>query len=234
MSGALREAAWRELQNPAPVGQRHAQIVRLARLLRAAGFSAAEIFRRLRANYDPVSLPDAEIYAVIKWAETKISTLGKRAFYRVNPGFEKWVQGAEKPNRDFHPTIESFLRGFCCGEPDLFDASPIQLPGSFRKDAELVFESLYLESEKLNIVTQYREEKNQTGNQKAFPIGFGKTVFRNEWIDFFRKASISESQAGAWFRINPVDGNGISVTVLTTLTWSDGSKSSRTRGNLRE
>jgi hypothetical protein len=67
MSGTLREAARRELENPAPVGQRHAQIIRLACLLRREGWSATPIFQRLRPNYDPALLPDAELSKAISW-----------------------------------------------------------------------------------------------------------------------------------------------------------------------
>jgi hypothetical protein len=209
MSGALREAARRELDNPAPVGQRHAQILRLVPILRASGFSDSEIFFRLRANYDP-DFPDSEISAVIEWAKRKIPVSGKNDFHRIKSGCRKNPFRAEKTsNRDFHGAIRDFLQGFSFGEADLFDVSPIRLPNDFRKDAELVFESLYSHSEKLNIVTQYHEQTDRTGNKKALPFGFGKTLSRNEWIDSFRIKSIPGSKAGAWFRINPTNGNGI-------------------------
>jgi hypothetical protein len=210
MTRALREAARRELEHPAPIGQRHAQIVRLVPLLRAAGFSSSEIFFRLRANYSP-DLPDSEIFAVIKWAERKTSVRGKNHFYPEKNNLRKNHFRAEKiANRDFHGAIKDFLQGFSFGEMDLFDVSPIRLPNDFRKDAELVFESLYFHSEKLNIVTRHQEQTDQAGNKKAVPFGFGTTLSRNEWIDLFRNKSIPESKAGAWFRINPTNGNGIS------------------------
>jgi hypothetical protein len=209
MSRALREAVRRELENPAPVGQRHAQIVRLVPLLRADGFSNSQIFFRLRANYDP-DLPDSEIFAVIKWAERNIPVRGKNDFYPIKNNLRKNPFRPEKiSNWDFPGAIRDFLQGFSFGEMDLFDVSPIRLPNDFRNDAELVFESLYSDSEKLNIVTRFREQKDRPGNQKALPFGFGTTLSRNQWIDSFRKKSIPESPAGAWFRINPTNGNGI-------------------------
>jgi len=219
MSATLSAAARRELQNPAPVGQRHAQLVRLACSLLSAGFSTAERFHLLRANYDQATLPDAEILAVIAWAER---TMPER-FGRLVAPTKRLSQNLQKPpicgksrseNRissigEIQRAINQFLNGFSFGEPDLFDASPIRLPNDSRKDPEVVFESLYSPNEKLNIVTQYREQKERNGKQKAIPFGFGTTRTRNEWIDSFRSDSIPQSQAGAWFRINPTNGNGI-------------------------
>ena len=111
---------------------------------------------------------------------------------------------------DFNRASNLFLAGFSIDEPDLFDASPVKLPGDFRNDTALAFESLYSPSDKLNIVTRFRKERTNGTNEKAFPFGFGETISRNEWIDSFRLKSIPESLAGAWFRINPVNGTGIS------------------------
>ena len=224
MSGALCEAARRELATPAPVGQRHAQIVRLVALLRAGGFSPSEIFFRLRANYDAASLPDTEISAVIGWAERKIpqAEIAKNGGQRdFSPNFSARISthspigkrgfGSTKmAARDYFQIAGEFLQGFSIGEPDLFDASPIKLPGNFRRDAELAFESLYSPTEKLNIVTRFRGAGTEGTNGKTSPLGCGETLSRNEWIDSFRNKSIPESEAGAWFRINPVNGNGIS------------------------
>ena len=197
MSAVLSKAALRELQNPAPVGQRHAQVVRLACRLREDGCSAAETFHRLRANYDPATMPDTEISAAIAWAErtaperfgrlipaTKVFPRSQKIFhchgkrgFGVNP---KNLTG------DCQQTINQFLAGFSVGEPDLFDASPVKLPGDFRKDAELAFECLYSPLEKLNIVTRFREELTPKQTRKTYPFGFGETLSRNEWIDSFR------------------------------------------------
>lgn len=221
MSAVLSQAALRELQNPAPVGQRHAQVVRLACRLCEDGCSAAETFHRLRANYDPATLPDAEISAAIAWAQRTIP----ERFGRLIPATKVFPRnpknllcpaksgfGVNPKNLtgDCQQTINRFLAGFSFGEPDLFDASPIKLPGNFRKDAELAFESLYSPAEKLNIVIRFREELTPKQIRKTYPLGFGETLSRNEWIDSFRSKSIPETPAGAWFRINPVNGNGIS------------------------
>ena len=221
MSAVLSKAALRELQNPAPVGQRHAQVIRLACRLREDGCSAAENFHRLRANYDPATLPDAEISAAVAWAERTIperfgglisSTKGfpRNAPKSLSHGKKGFGGNPKKLTGDSQQTINQFLGGFSFGEPDLFDASPVKLPGDFRKDAELAFESLYFQSEKLNIVTRFREELTPKHTRKTYPFGFGETLSRNEWIDSFRIKSIPESPAGAWFRINPLNGIGIS------------------------
>lgn len=228
MSTPLSQAARQELQTPAPVGQRHAQLVRLACLLRGAGWSATASFHRLRASYDPASLPDSEIAEVIKWAGNKLSEPVGR-FYPAGNSLSKnpkmpfvptkgiyWNSrnnptGAKKsPSRDVEPAVGRFLDGFSFAEPDLFDASPVQLPGDFRQDASLVFENLYSPAEKLNVVSRFREQLTPDKSSKTSPLGFGETFSRDEWLNRFRKNSIPESQAGAWFRINPVNGAGIS------------------------
>jgi hypothetical protein len=217
MSTALKRAALRELQNPAPVGQRHAQIVRLACLLRGDGWGTAEIFHRIRGNYDPATLPDAEISNAIKWAENKIPSFGQNwknplsAQTEVFGKNSKNITGGKKTSmRSFSEATGSFLNGFLISEADLFEISPVKLPNDFRKDAELTLESLYFEGEKLNIVTRFQEEKPAEKTAKSSPLGFGKTFSREEWLNQFRKNLTPETQAGAWLRINPVNGTGIS------------------------
>lgn len=218
-------ATLRELQNPAPVGQRHAQIVRLSCRLRADGFGASEIFHRLRANYDAGSVPDSEIAAVIRWAEKQPVLRPARFIHpRRNPcpaSFEtrkhdsgndgnKLADGETTRNRECHQAIDQFLSGFSFEEADLFDASPIRLPNDFRQDAALILETLYSPAEQINIVTQHREQTNGNGIQKAFPIGFGNTFPRNECLNQLKRRSVPQSPAGAWVRMNPVNENGIS------------------------
>lgn len=208
MSSTLSAAARRDLQNPAPVGQRHAQLVRLACSLLSAGFSPAEGFHRLRANYDPATLPDTEIVAVLAWAARTIPDRLGRFIAPTRSGIKR-SGNLNRSIGEIQRAITRFLNGFSFGELDLFDASPVRLPNDFRNDAELVFESLYSPNENLNVVTHYREQKELDGNHKAFPVGFGTTRSRNEWIDSFRKGLIPQSKAGAWFRVNPTNGNGI-------------------------
>ncbi len=214
MIAPLSAAVLCELQNPAPVGQRHAQMVRLACALLSAGLNDAEVFHRLRANYDASSLPDREIANAIEWAQKKVGNqvgnccLGKWR-NKFSPGKNIAANNPNKTVQSFDSAIKAFLGSFSCSESDLFDASPVRLPDDFRRDTQLVFENLYSASEKLNIVTEFGEQLSAAGTRKTSPIGFGKTFTRNEWLNRFQKTSIPETPAGAWFRINPVNGNGI-------------------------
>ena len=227
MSGGLSDAARRELANPAPVGHRHAQIVRLVPMLRASGLTSADIFFRLRPIYDRMTLPDTEIFSVIAWAEKKIPAgfqglIRPDRFFPNNlqkpfsPGQKGFFRRTKSPTGDFFRVINLFLAGFSLTESDLFDLSPVKLPNDFRKDAELTFESLYSPSEKLNLVTRFYRDKNPE-TPKAYPAGCGKTLSRNDWLNWFRKKTFPETQAGAWFRINPVNGKGISDVDISSF-----------------
>jgi hypothetical protein len=224
VSALLSATALRELRNPAPIGSRHTQIVSLARLLMRDGFSCDAIFAALRPNYDPASLPDCEIHGAIDWAEKncRAPNKGLGDFQRGSSTRKIKARTATRKTSSerekFNPeSIQAFLQGFSCSEAELFDASPIQLPGDFRNDTGLIFETLFLPHEKLNVVMDFRLLSGTIRAQKANPRGKGITKSRNEWLEYLRNQLPPENEAGAWFRINPTNGCGVSDSDITAF-----------------
>lgn len=206
MNAQLSPVVLHELRNPAAPGHRHTQIVRLAGALVRAGFSADEIFARLRRNYDPHSLPDAEIYSAIEWIERnhKVPRNRNKSDRISRERSATTEKLSEKAATD---CVTAFLNGLNCSEVELFELSPVRLFDDFRNDFRIVLETLFSEEEKINVVSNYREE---AGSNKAQPIGRGIIKSRNQWLDYLRKNNLPESAAGGWLRLNPTNGIGIS------------------------
>jgi hypothetical protein len=62
---------------------------------------------------------------------------------------------------------------------------------------------LFYQEERVNIVTNYVQD-----GQKATPMGKGGTFPRDKWTEILsRRPSLGD--AGAWIRLNPLDGRGV-------------------------
>lgn len=109
-----------------------------------------------------------------------------------------------RPKLDPATAVENWLKGFRCTEFDLWDASPIKPPADFRLGTARMLTFTHAQGELLNIVWKYE----LTADGKARPSGCGETRERDEWIQRIAKEQ-PQSTAGAWIRMNPVDGRGI-------------------------
>lgn len=100
---------------------------------------------------------------------------------------------------------EGWLDGRIVREEDLYAESPVKPDhGDFRRDAQLVMESLYSEADCLNIVCDHLI--NNKG--KACPQGPGKILPSLKWCDWFANKGVPAMEAGAWLRPNPVTETG--------------------------
>ncbi len=201
------------LAHPAPPGQRHAQIVTIAAALIAEGFNAEAAFHQLRPNYGP-DLPDAEIRAVIRWAESEMA--GK---CRLAPPASKAPsrrRGWKTPPAPITPAItpiaaiERFLNGFRCEEADLWDHSPIRLGETFGSDSGLLIDALYRPGESVNIVSAHA-----VSGGKAHPAGRGINRTRENWLAEMARHGPPQGGAGVWIRPNPTNGRGVSDADVT-------------------
>jgi hypothetical protein len=127
-----------------------------------------------------------------------------------------------KHNLDPVSEIENFLSGFKCSEDDLMEASPVPLgkPEHWTEHGMLLISQLFTKQEKINIVTEYTEyTKKSDGTVKANPHGVGVTYLRDDMLEYIDPAfpTFKASKAGAWIRINAMDGTGISDNCVTSF-----------------
>jgi hypothetical protein len=115
---------------------------------------------------------------------------------------------------------ESFLKGFRCGEPELFEASPAKPGEDPRFDGAVLLDALYAPGELINIVTEHAVSVEKGGVFKARPVGKGITLERDALSARFRTYGSDSDRGGAWLRMNPLDGNGIADTNVTAFRFA--------------
>ncbi len=177
-----------ELASPAAPGGRHAQIIKIAVPLIGNGLSPEAVFAELRGKYD-CTVTDSEIRGVVRWALAKNpqpSGYGNCFHY-----------GA--PSRPAQPvTMESataaakrFLKGFGCGEADLWHASPWSPLEDPALDAIPLLAGLFHGDDLVNLCPEIR---------------VGITKRRDDWLAYVRNHGAPSGNDGCLFRPNPVSG----------------------------
>jgi hypothetical protein len=214
----IPESTRQRLANPAGPGSRHAEIVRNVAALIAAGLNGDAVFHQIRPSY-AIDVSDAEIRAVIQWAEKRFSASLPSRFTRNNrstttDGDRPWstVNRAKEPPET---AIVQYLNGFSCEEADLWEASPIRLPDLWQSDGEALLAALYSPTEPINIVSDFAVH-----GEKASPKGYGKTLKRDDWLTAFKRNGPPVSESGIWIRPNPTDGKGIADENVTVYRFA--------------
>lgn len=197
-----------ELAAPAPVGQRHAQIVKVVSSFVGQGLSGDAIFAELRHKYDH-TVTDKELADVIRWAS------GKNFAPCTPRNGARWTPAPAKPV-DPVANITKFLAGFTANECDLWHESPWRPLEDWRFDSLMFLAGMYHAGELVNVVTEYTV--NEQG--KANPKGFGLTLDRDAMMRHIRGNGAPQSDAGAWLRMNPVNGGGIADANVTAFRFA--------------
>lgn len=199
-----------ELASPAPRGQRHEQMKKIAVPLIGNGLTPEAVFAQLRSMYQS-DVTDREINDLIAWAISKTPQPCGRDYrahaYNAQPSRE-----AIKPERvtgeQSRANAEKWLNGFRCDECDLWHVSPWRPLEDWRVDSLMLFAALYDKAEYVNVVIDFTIEQKD-GEQKANPKGAGNTLLRDDWLRYIREHDTTpQSEAGAWIRPNPVTKNG--------------------------
>jgi hypothetical protein len=193
-----------ELSSPAPHGQRHEQMKKIVLPLLGAGLTLEAVRVQLRSMYDQ-SVTDREINDLIAWAVAKNpQPCGVRGdhdgkiFRRAIPP-ERVTASAAITN------VENWLGNFRCDQCDLWHVSPWHPLEDWRLDALMVFAALYDKDDFINVVTDFTIEN---GENKANPIGAGRTMLRDDWMRSIRDHGVPQSETGVWIRPNPVQQHG--------------------------
>lgn len=123
-----------------------------------------------------------------------------------------------KPRGNIDPStaIENYLNGTRTTEASLRKASPARPNDDWRHDTILMLAALYAPEERVNIVTDYLVDEDG----KASPTGYGATLTRAEWVLRIAAHGPPEDKAGAWFRMNPLDGKGIGDSNVTSFRFA--------------
>lgn len=206
-----------ELDHPAPAGERHEQIKRIVCSLTALGFSTAEIFSTVRSRY-AADVEDREIYDLIFWASTKRFQSGEVSRRLANPRavaarvvrhIAPPIQCVDKDTAERN--AKEWLDGFEAGPEDFFDRSPWRPPDEWQDDALMLFAGMYHAGEYINVVTVQRDGR---------PFGLGLAKPREDWMADAKARTLISREAGAWIRMNPTDGNGISDSNITAFRFA--------------
>jgi len=123
-------------------------------------------------------------------------------------------------NGDPVKAAEEFLNGFRCEEADLWEASPIRPAAEWRFDGMVMVEGLYQPGENINFVTEFDKTEDAKGRPKANPKGRGVTLERDALVARFAESGTDTSEAGAWLRMNPVDGAGVGDGNVTAFRFA--------------
>jgi hypothetical protein len=162
----------------------------------------------------------------------KILSAGKASHneprgYLLGAGAAPWPQrqlavASAPPAKPVNPVAatERLLKGFRCGEAELFEASPVEVSSDPRFDGAALVEALYKPGELVNFVTAYAQATEKSGEVKARPMGCGMTLERNALVARFRKHGSDTDRGGAWLRMNPVDGKGVADVNVTAFRFA--------------
>lgn len=205
-----------EISNPAPVGQRHSQAMKVAGSMARSGMAPSAIAAQLKAMHNP-PLPDREIDQIVHYLAQKNHP--KPSHFGLTTNSLRAVCPDQK--------IRNFIRsssveGLSCDDLEvaLWEASPWRPSENWKLDSLMFLAGCYDRNDLINIVTDYEPEIRINGIQKGKPKGYGMTKSRDEWICHIRDHSTPESEAGAWIRMNPTDGKGISDANITSFRYA--------------
>jgi hypothetical protein len=97
-------------------------------------------------------------------------------------------------------SIEHKLKGWRATQADVWEASTVHLLNSDDSDACLLCHYLYKPGDLININANF----SINGNGRVDIVGNGFTRTSAEWCGWLAKNGVPQSEAGCWFRINPV------------------------------
>lgn len=201
-----------ELVTPAAHGERHTQMQKIIPSLIGQGFAPEAVFAQLRAMYDQ-TVGDQEIVSMIRWASGKNFT----PCGTCHPS--RWT-GARPPaaTKPLDPVanIKRFLGDFRVDDADLWHVSLWRPLENWQVDSIMFVAGMFHGGELVNIVTDHTVDPKG----KANPKGYGMTLERDAAMRYVRDKGTPQSEAGAWLRMNPIDGKGVADANVTAFRFA--------------
>jgi len=188
-----------KLNGTHPKGTRHRAKIDIALPLLGSGLSPIAVAQTLSEKFPDAGI--SEIDSVVRWCLERAVPMEKRGEIKYEPP----RAAIPKKKRTPAEQCEWWMGNAKMTPEQLIESSPIAFSGTPSEELILFLEQLYLPEEKLNIVCKFTLSKEG----KANPSGEGRTVLRDEWIEYVQKSGVPMSDAGAWLRMNPCkDGSG--------------------------
>ena len=204
------------LNGHAPKGTRHSEAMSIALPLLGNGLSPQAVWQTLRDKF-PEDVTDKELQDVVRWAESKNPTpsgFGRSTPLAGSPRAFQPLGGTTTPKQEQTPPAEVcawWLNGAELTVEQFAAGSVVLIPEDAREALRLFLRMLYAETEHVNIVTTHIVDGG-----KARPHGPGRITAVSQWIEYLAAKPVPQSEAGAWFRPNPVKpvgtGSGGAVT----------------------
>ncbi len=180
-----------------PEGTRHEAAKEISYSMIGNGWSETCVLQTLKDKFSDVG--EKELAALVRGAALKCPSKSElvRLPSLTVPVNLTTVKSPEEQIRWWIAGVEMTV-------DKMMQLSPVAIPEDPAVALVLFWETLYLESEFLNIVCKFTlDEKG-----KANPQGSGKSMSRNDWIGYVRSKGIPRSEAGAWTRMNPCAEKG--------------------------
>jgi hypothetical protein len=198
-----------ELVSPAPRGQRHEQMKKIAMPLIGNRLTPEAVFAQLRSMYQS-DVTDREINDLIAWVCSKNPQPSghecKARAYNAQPSRTP-IKVERVTAEEARANVKKWLGDFRSDECDLWHVSPWRPLEDWKLDSLMLLAALYGKDDYVNIVTDFTiEEKDD--KRKANPKGVGSTLLRDGWMRSIRDQGTPQSEAGAWVRLNPVRSHG--------------------------
>ena len=123
------------------------------------------------------------------------------------------------PKLDPCTAVENFLDGFRCTAADLIATSTCRIPPlirerHFHRQGSYLIDQLFEPGERVNVVL-----RSIVDGDKARPGDAGETLERNAWQSRLMQPSPAQT-GGAWLRMNPLDGRGVSDVNVTAFRFA--------------
>lgn len=181
-----------KIQTPVQKGERHKVAMEIAIPMVGNGVPDNVIFATLRSKFES-DVTDRELENVVAWARKQNPTPS----VPTHTPAPRFTSTPKPPQQTPLEKATWWTNGTTLTPEAITGLSPIGIPHDRIEYASLVFASLYSETDSINIVCKFIQD-----GDKARPVGGGRTLTRDRWIEYFQKG-VPQSDAGGWIRPNP-------------------------------
>lgn len=179
-----------KLASDHPEGTRHQAKLEIALELLGNGIPQNAVFQTLREKFPNASA--GEINGVVNWCAAK------------NPQPTQYRNGtngvAQTAKLEPAKAIDRLLGDDRMAMQEWIDCSPVTIPDDPADHAAALISNLYREGEFLCGLAKF----GQGENKRVFPVGAGYVKTREVWLKRIAEKGMVSSDAGCWWRMNPV------------------------------
>lgn len=203
----IPEKTKEKMANGAAKGNRHATMIQIAMPLVGAGMHPDAIYAQLRNTFPDRDKSEKELRDVIEWCLQKNPEPSGYGDHRQELPKRQWAP-ASKPSKSEPKKSPLEAARHCIGDAWMSEAawvakSKVAIPADPADQCRMLLLTLYGPDDKVNIVGKHFIAEDG----KAKPHGSGKSLTRDEWMNYIAEHGVPKSKAGIWIRPNPC-GNG--------------------------